>query len=54
MEKISIFLLFVYVFVPCDAYYASSLMKISSRSFDTAAALRQAAQVLNVGEPGRT
>lgn len=47
------FLLLGLSMVPSNAYYASSMIKISGKSADVAASLRQAAQILNVPEPGR-
>ncbi len=53
MKSSAIFLLLLHLLTPCSAYYASSIIQINSRSLDTSAALRQAAAVLNVGEPGK-
>jgi hypothetical protein len=53
MEKSYTFLLLLHVFMPCTAYYASSIIKINARSLDTFAGIKQAAQILNVPEPGR-
>jgi hypothetical protein len=53
MEKSCIFLLLLHVFMPCTAYYASSIIKTDAKSLDVFAGLKQAAQILNVPEPGR-
>lgn len=39
--------------IPSSAYHASSVIKVDSKSLDISAALRQAAQILNVAEPGK-
>ena len=41
-----------HLMIPSAAYYASSVIKISDSSFDVSDYLRQAAQILNVVEPG--
>ena len=53
MEKSCIFLLLLHVFMPCTAYYASSIIKTDAKSLNVFAGLKQAAQILNVPEPGR-
>ncbi|UJR29536.1 hypothetical protein I4U23_010753 [Adineta vaga] len=53
MKAFCIFLLLLlHVCMPSSAYIASPLIKLSGRSFDTTGALSQAAQILNVPEPG--
>ena len=47
---LSVFLLII----PSSAYYASSVIKVDSKSLDISAALGQAAQILNVAEPGKS
>lgn len=54
LKQILAFMLFCHALMISNAYYASSVIKISSKSLNTAAALREAAQqVLNAVEPGK-
>ena len=53
MNKSAILLLLLHIFIPCSAYYASSLIKITAKSLDTSSALKQAAETLNVPQSGK-
>ena len=51
MKQIFVFMLFCHALMTSSAYYALLVIKISSKSLGTTAALRKAAQVLYVAEP---
>ena len=52
MSSIATLLFLLYLVMPCTAFYVSPLIRFEGRSLDTASALKQAAQVLNVPQPG--
>ena len=53
MKTIGTFLLLLHGLMPCMAFYASPLLKVNARALQTVNPLKQAAEILNVTEPGK-
>lgn len=53
MTNIGTLLLLLHLLMPCTAFYASRLIKINVRAVQTVNPLKQAAEMLNVTQPGK-
>lgn len=53
MKTIGVLLLVLHVLQPCNAFYASPVITISGKALGSTNPLGQAAEILNVTQPGK-